>query len=213
MVGVVEALEGRHARAQVRALAEALGAEEELVEGVVEGLDHGIPPRLGEGDEHRRHPEAEAEAHATGRRRVLEGTSQLSSLKRSGIPSRPQMWMTALAVGVSALESCSSQPAAPGQVDDVEHEERDRATGVAWPDEVALLAGVGRSSGGVGYGVPLGVRRSRRGRRGTPARCTTRSMIQLGGTARIPSVRSSQAIAVAPICAQGSACNAGAPRG
>src|SRR6266508_56243 len=61
----------------------------------------------------------------------------------------------------------------------------------------------GRSAGGAGYGVPFGRYRSRRARRGTPARARIRSIVRGSGSSRSRSLLSSQRIAVAPTWAHG----------
>src|SRR6266508_5719644 len=61
----------------------------------------------------------------------------------------------------------------------------------------------GRSAGGAGYGCPSVRYRSRRARRGTPARARIRSIVRGSGSSRSRSLLSSQRIAVAPTWAHG----------
>lgn len=158
VMDVVEGLEGPRAGGQVRQIGEALGAEELAVEGVVEVLDHRVAPWLAEGDEDRRH--AERQAHAQESRQVASAARQPGLVvelepRRQPEPA-PDRQQAAAQLGVGLGDDDLAAHRVATEVDHVEHVEADRPGQVAGPDQVGLVAGVGRQRRRVRVGRALG---------------------------------------------------------
>jgi hypothetical protein len=80
-----------------------LGPEDALVEAVFEVLPRPLPPRLGLGHKTGVTPSARQTQTTTGRRRRMRWMNQLSSLSRSGMPSRRETRGSERAVSRSLL--------------------------------------------------------------------------------------------------------------
>ena len=145
LVGVVEALEGARPPLEMSQAAEALGAKELLVEGVVEVLDDGVAPWLGERNE--AHLDAERETGPYRQRQMtaptLEGLPVVELGPTRHTQAAPQGHQAfchlPLLLALDDLDACS--PAA--EVDSVEGVEGEGTLEVAGADEVDLVDGVG----------------------------------------------------------------------
>src|SRR6266540_2122170 len=129
VIGVVKALEAQQPPREVREIAEALAAEEALVEGVVEVLDDTLAPGLAEGDEHRYDPEGQTEPDRPRQPAAVlrdEPVVELEPLGDAQPTPDPDERGRRFGVGLARLQLAGGRPAA--DVDDVEHVEGDGAT-------------------------------------------------------------------------------------